>query len=63
MNRNVTDTGDYRLEKRPVPEVGDGDVLIRVLAVGICAGDAKCFAGVPYFWGTEHNYCIFVVNL
>ena len=43
--------GDYRLEKRPVPKVEDGDVLVRVLAVGICAGDAKCFAGAPYFWG------------
>jgi len=43
--------GDYRLEKWPVPEVEDGDVLVRVLAVGICAGDAKCFAGAPHFWG------------
>lgn len=46
-------TGDYQLEKRAVPDVGDGDVLVRVLAVGICAGDAKCYAGAPYFWGTE----------
>ena len=45
--------GDYRLEKRAVPDVADGDVLVRVLVVGICAGDAKCYAGVPYFWGTE----------
>ena len=43
--------GDYRVEERPVPEIGDGEVLVKVLAVGICAGDAKCFAGAPYFWG------------
>lgn len=39
------------METRPLPEVGDGEVLVKVLAVGICAGDAKCFAGAPYFWG------------
>lgn len=54
--------GDYRLEKRAVPDLADGDVLVRVLAVGICAGDAKCYAGVPYFWGTEIytvlTYCL-----
>ena len=43
--------GDYRVERRPLPEVGEGEVLVRVLAVGVCAGDAKCFAGAPYFWG------------
>ena len=42
-----------------MPEVEDGDVLVRVLAVGICAGDAKCFAGAPYFWGkTCFFFCI-----
>ena len=34
-----------------MPEVGQQEVLVRVLAVGICAGDSKCYAGVPYFWG------------
>ena len=34
-----------------MPEVGEGEVLVRVLSVGICAGDAKCYAGAPYFWG------------
>lgn len=44
---------DYRIETRPVPEIGEGEVLVKVLAVGICAGDAKCYAGAPYFWGSK----------
>lgn len=39
------------METRPVPTISDDEVLVKVLAVGICAGDAKCFAGAPYFWG------------
>jgi L-iditol 2-dehydrogenase len=30
---------DVRLEQQPVPEVGPGDVLIRVMASGICGSD------------------------
>ena len=41
------------MEEWPVPEVGGEEVLVRVLAIGICAGDAKCFAGAPYFWGEK----------
>lgn len=53
MNARCTcpSPGDYRVETRPLPEVGEEEVLVKVLAVGICAGDAKCFAGAPYFWG------------
>ena len=47
--------GDYRVEERPIPEIGEEEVLVKVLAVGICAGDAKCFAGAPYFWGKTAN--------
>ena len=43
--------GDYHQEVCAVPEVEEEEVLVRTLAVGICAGDAKCFAGAPYFWG------------
>ena len=42
---------DYRLEQCAVPEVGEEELLVKVLSVGICAGDAKCYAGAPYFWG------------
>jgi threonine dehydrogenase-like Zn-dependent dehydrogenase len=50
---------DYRLEEIPVPSVGPGEVLVRILGAGICAGDVKCFAGAPLFWGDERRqgYC------
>ena len=52
---------DYRMEERPVPVPGPGEVLVKVEAVGICAGDSKCFAGAARFWGerratTQHIY-------
>lgn len=51
--------GDYRLEQVPVPSIGPGEVLVRVLSAGICAGDAKCYAGAPLFWGdaNRQGYC------
>ncbi len=50
---------DYRPEEVKVPQVGPGEVLVRVLAAGICAGDSKCFSGAPLFWGDEYRpgYC------
>jgi len=50
---------DYRLEEVPTPEVGPGEVLLRVEAVGICASDAKCYSGAPLFWGDAWRapYC------
>jgi threonine dehydrogenase-like Zn-dependent dehydrogenase len=50
---------NYRLEEIPVPRVGPGEVLVRVLGAGICAGDAKCFSGAPLFWGDDYRqgYC------
>lgn len=50
---------DYRLEAVPVPEVGPGEVLIKVLRVGICASDIKCYSGAPLFWGDANRvgYC------
>ena len=42
---------DYRYEEVPVPEPGPGEILVKVEAVGICAGDAKTYAGATRFWG------------
>ena len=43
--------GDYRLEGVPTPRAGPAEVIIRVAACGVCASDAKCYAGAPLFWG------------
>lgn len=47
--------GDYRLEQRPVPVPGEGELLLQVDAVGICASDLKCYHGAAKFWGDEHR--------
>ncbi len=44
--------GDYRLEEVPVPEIGPGEVLVRVLASGICASDVKTHHGARV-WGSD----------
>jgi len=33
------DVDDVRVEERPVPQLGDGELLIRTVASGICSGD------------------------
>lgn len=50
---------DYRLEQVAVPVAGPGEVLVRIMAAGICAGDAKCYSGAPLFWGDDlrQGYC------
>ncbi|HUC94038.1 MAG TPA: alcohol dehydrogenase catalytic domain-containing protein [Paenibacillus sp.] len=45
--------GDYRLEEVPVPKPGPGEMLVKVEACGICAGDIKAYTGAPSFWGDE----------
>ncbi len=42
---------DYRLEEIPVPVVGPGEVLVRVLATGVCASDVKSYHG-SRVWGS-----------
>jgi len=42
---------DYRLEEIPTPQPGPGEVLIKVLATGICASDVKAFHGARV-WGS-----------
>jgi threonine dehydrogenase-like Zn-dependent dehydrogenase len=50
---------DYRLEERPVPRPGPGEVLLKVISAGICASDLKCYLGAPLFWGDGQRpgYC------
>ena len=45
--------GDYRLEERPVPRPGPGEVVVKVKSTGICASDIKCYTGAPMFWGDK----------
>ena len=45
--------GDYRLEEKPVPVPGPGEILVKVDHCGICASDSKCFQGASLFWGDE----------
>lgn len=42
--------GNFKLESVPIPQITDNEVLVKVLAVGVCAGDAKRYYGAPYFW-------------
>ena len=30
---------DVRLEERPIPKIGDGELLVKVIASGICGSD------------------------
>lgn len=42
---------DYRYETIPVPAVNEAEVLVKILACGICAGDIKSYQGAAMFWG------------
>jgi len=42
---------DYRLEEIDVPKIDEDEILIKVEACGICAGDVKSRAGAAMFWG------------
>jgi L-iditol 2-dehydrogenase len=44
---------DFRLEEVDVPDIGPGEVLVKVGGCGICAGDLKTFHGAPRIWGGE----------
>lgn len=37
------DVDDIRIEERPVPELGAGDLLVRTMASGICSGDVMAW--------------------
>lgn len=44
---------DYRFETVEVPQAGPGELILKVEACGICAGDVKTWQGAPRFWGGE----------
>ena len=43
----------YCLEEKEIPTLRDGDMLIKVEACGICAGDIKAHDGISRFWGGD----------
>jgi threonine dehydrogenase-like Zn-dependent dehydrogenase len=49
----VHGVADYRLEEVPVPVPGPGEVLVQVLATGICASDVKTHFGAARVWGGD----------
>lgn len=51
--------GRYRVEEVPVPVPTEDDLLIRVEACGICAGDIKAYEKASRFWGGDGmpGYC------
>ncbi len=42
---------DYRYMAVPTPKIGEDDILIKVEACGVCAGDIKSWRGAAMFWG------------
>lgn len=51
--------GEYALETVPVPKLRFGEMLVRVEACGICAGDVKASHRSARFWGGDGmpGYC------
>ena len=47
--------GDYRLEQVETPRAGEGEMILKVEACGICAGDVKAYHGAKSFWGGDGN--------
>ncbi|XCI75435.1 MAG: hypothetical protein ABI045_01575 [Flavobacteriales bacterium] len=44
---------DYVLEKVPIHKIDEDEILIRVEACDICAGDVKYWDRSVMFWGGE----------
>ncbi len=50
------DVGDIRVEERPIPEIGDGELLVQTRACGICSGDIMGWyvrRKAPFVFGHE----------
>lgn len=48
------ETYEFRTDV-PVPEIAEDELLLKVEAVGICAGDTKTWHGAAKFWGDENQ--------
>lgn len=46
---------DNRYEQYPKPEIGKGEILIKIKGCGICAGDLKAYHGGIRVWGTSED--------
>jgi len=44
---------DYRLERVDKPVAGVNELVIEIVACGICASDCKCHSGAAMFWGGD----------
>ncbi len=44
---------DFRYEDVPVPEIGPDEILVKIEACGICAGDIKTYHENQRVWGTS----------
>lgn len=44
---------DYRLEQRETPRAGTNELILKIMACGICASDCKCRSGAQMFWGGD----------
>jgi len=47
--------GDYRFEIVDTPRAGEGEMILKVEACGVCAGDTKAYAGAESFWGSSEQ--------
>lgn len=46
---------DNRYEEYEKPVAGDGEIILKVLGCGICAGDVKAYHGGIRIWGTSQE--------
>jgi len=44
---------NFKLEKKKTPRAGKDEVVIRVMACGICGSDIHAYHGAPSYWGNE----------
>ena len=51
MGLNIYAPFDYRYEEVELPDVGDGEILLKVTACGVCASDTKTYHGGKRVWG------------